>query len=73
MDAEPDIEALKTSGVKHAIVSWIPYSRTDIPTGWRRLYLTDHFQETGMVVLESDYRKKWNERSKRAMKKYEKS
>lgn len=73
-DVEPDIEKLKKEeGINHGMVTWIPYSRTEAPKGWKRLYLTDHFRETGYVLLEEDYRKKWNERSRRAMKKFEKS
>ena len=55
------------------MVTWIPYSRQDIPVGWRRLWLTDHFQETSVNELTPDYRTKWNDRARRAMKKYEKS
>lgn len=55
------------------MVTWVPYSRTEAPKGWKRLYLTDHFRETGYVILDQDYRKKWNERSRRAIKKFEKS
>ena len=55
------------------MVTWIPYSRTDIPPGWRRLWLTDHFQETSINHLDENYRAKWNDRAKRALKKYEKS
>ncbi len=74
-DVEPDIEKLKTEeGIKHAMITWIPYSKTDIPKWWRRLYLTDHFRETGYSLLEDEhYQKKWNERSRRAIKKFEKS
>jgi len=72
-DIEPDIEKLKKEGMKHGIITWIPYSRTDIPAWWRRLWLTDHFQETSVNILDTDYRKKWNERSRRAIKKFEKS
>lgn len=73
-DIEPDIEKLKKEeGIKHAMVAWIPYSRTEAPLGWKRLYLTDHFRETGYVLLTENYRSKWNERSRRAMKKFEKS
>lgn len=73
-DVEPDIDALrKDASIKHGIVTWIPYSRTDIPAWWKRLYLTDHFRETGYNILENDYRKHWNERSRRAIKKFEKS
>jgi len=61
----------KKLGVEHAMVAWIPYSRTDIAHPWRRLYLTDHFQETGYSLLEDEiYPKKWNERSRRARKKF---
>ncbi len=55
------------------MISWIPYSRTDIPTGWRKLWLTDHFQETSVNIIDSDYRAKWNDRARRALKKFEKS
>lgn len=72
-DYEPNIEELKKHGMKHGIVTWIPYSRTEIPRGWRTMWLTDHFQETGMVELTPDYKKKWNERARRALKKFEKS
>lgn len=69
-DHEPDIEALKSSGVRHAFVAWIPDRRTDIPHGWRKLWLSDHFQETGITTLDENYRKKWNERARRAEKKF---
>ena len=72
-DIEPDIEKLKHDWIKHAMVTWIPYSRSDIPTWWRRLYLTDHFQETSVNELTQDYKSKWNDRARRALKKYEKS
>ncbi len=71
-DVEPDIEMLKkTLWVRHAMVAWIPYSLRVAPSGWRRLYLTDHFQETGYTLLENDqYAKKWNDRARRAQKKF---
>lgn len=72
-DIEPNIDFLKENGVKHGMVTWIPYSRTDIPAGWRKLWLTDHFQETSVNLLSGDYKSKWNDRAKRALKKYEKS
>ncbi len=59
--------------MKHGMVTWIPYSRSDIPLGWRRLWLTDHFQETSVNILDTNYRAKWNDRAKRAIKKFEKS
>jgi hypothetical protein len=55
------------------MVAWIPYSRQDIPAGWRRLWLTDHFQETSCNILDADYRSQWNDRARRALKKFEKS
>lgn len=74
-DEEPDIEWLKASGVKHAMVAWIPYSLQEKPIGWRRLYLTDHFQCTGFTRIDDveDYTKKWNDRAKRARKKFNNS
>jgi hypothetical protein len=55
------------------MVTWIPYSETQISDTWRRLYLTDHFQETSVNILDADYQKKWNDRARRALKKYQKS
>ncbi len=53
------------------MVAWIPYSLRVVPSGWRRLYLTDHFQETGYALLENEeYAKKWNDRARRAVKKF---
>lgn len=72
-DIEPNIEKLKAEWAKHGMVTWIPYSQTDIPPGWRRLWATDHFQETSVNILDENYRTKWNDRSRRALKKYEKS
>ncbi len=72
-DIEPDIEKLKADGMKHGIITWIPYSRSDIPKGWRRMWLTDHFQETSLNIIDANYRNKWNSRSVRAVKKFEKS
>ena len=54
IDVEPDIEHIKkVTGLRHAFIAWIPYSRTrvDVPRSWRRLWLTDHFQETGYAEL----------------------
>ena len=72
-DFEPNIEMLKKGGTKHGMVTWIPYSRTEIPAWWRKLWFTDHFQETGMTELVPEYKKKWSERARRALKKFEKS
>ncbi len=53
------------------MVAWIPYSLRVVPSGWRRLHLTDHYQETGCTLLEDDqYMRKWNDRARRAQKKF---
>lgn len=80
IDVEPDIEHIKKmTGLRHAFVAWIPYSRTreDISPSWRRLWLTDHFQETGYAELDRGspgenlpYLSSWNDRAKRARKKF---
>lgn len=80
----PDIETLKKqTGLKHAFVVYIPYGDVTIPSPWRRLWFSDHFEETGYAELpmadtpttgsKTPYLASWNERSKRAYKKYEKS
>jgi hypothetical protein len=83
IDIEPNIELIqKETGLKHAFVVWIPYSRekNDIPKPWRRLWFTDHFEETGYALLSEKkeespafpptYLASWNDRSKRARKKF---
>lgn len=71
IDVEPDIEMLKTRyWVRHAWIIWIPATRREIPAGWRKLWLTSHYTTTGIVNLDEEYWKKWNERSRRARKKY---
>ena len=83
IDIEPDIEHIKrVTWLRHAFIAWIPYSLTDIPKPWRRLWMTDHFEETGYAQLvengntwtsESNplsHLSSWNDRSKRAYKKY---
>lgn len=72
VDTEPNIEQLKNEQkIRHALVVWIPSSRTDIPTWWRELWPSGHFKETWFCVLEDEnYDKKWNERAKRAKKKF---
>lgn len=48
----PDIAKLKKlTGFTHAFVVWIPYGDTPIRTPWRRLWFTDHFEETGYALL----------------------
>jgi hypothetical protein len=98
----PDIELLKEyTWFKHAFVVWIPYGEVKIEKPWRRLYFTDHFEETGfseldirdkiweireestekenldpshrsslMSHLSAPYLFSWNDRSKRARKKF---
>jgi hypothetical protein len=55
IDVEPDIDYIKkVTGLEHAFVIWIPYSRLreEISKSWRRLWLTDHFEETGYAFFE---------------------
>jgi hypothetical protein len=71
-DVEPNIEKLKKEeGIKHAMIAWIPYSQVWKPTWWRSLWASDHFQETGTNILdEIPYYQKWNDRARRARKKF---
>lgn len=71
VDTEPTKELLKTHGFVRGFVIWIPFRRTDIPPGWRKLAIGTHFTRTGFTRLENnEYYKKWNERAKRARKKF---
>jgi hypothetical protein len=59
---EPDIEHLKKiTGFKHAFVVWIPYGEVKIEKPWRKLYFTDHFEETGYAKLVQS--EKWKVKS----------
>ena len=72
IDIEPDMDFLKsTHGFEHDICIWVPWRRKEIPSGWRKLWVSSHFQENGFTILDNeDYTKKWNERAKRARKKF---
>jgi hypothetical protein len=78
VDSEPDVEYIKKmTWLRHAFIAWIPYSRTraELPKLWRKLWFTDHFEETGFAELhrERSMYASWNDRAKRALKKFEKS
>lgn len=71
VDKEPDVNEIKKSWFKHWLLIWIPYSRTEIPKWWRRLFLNTHFTTTWFSKIEDEfYYKKWSERAKRARKKF---
>jgi len=62
---------LAPHGFRRGVVIWIPFRRTEIPAGWRRLTVGTHFTRTGFVRIENqEYHKKWNERARRARKKF---
>lgn len=71
IDIEPTKELLKVHGFTRGFVIWIPARRIDIPTGWRKLAIGTHFTRTGFTHIENhEYYKKWNERARRARKKF---
>jgi hypothetical protein len=71
VDIEPTKELLQSNGFHRGFVIWIPFRRTDIPVGWRKLAVGTHFTRTGFVQIENqEYYKKWNERARRARKKF---
>lgn len=71
VDTEPTKELLKSHGFVRGFAIWIPFRRTDIPKGWRKLAVGTHFTRTGFVRIENgEYYKKWNERARRARKKF---
>ncbi len=71
LDEEPNIEKLKKDWFKHGLIIWIPYSRVNIPVGWKKLWLNSHYTTTWFTKIEDEfYYMKWKERSKRARKKY---
>lgn len=71
IDVEPDIEWLKKKfSLKHAWIIWIPEKRVDIPKGWKRFLMQTHYVYANVTRLEPNYWNKWNERAKRARKKF---
>jgi hypothetical protein len=75
IDTEPDIKMLREKyGIKHAWLLWVPKKRADIPAWWNKLtyFLNGHYYKKQSIVLLDgpEYWKKWNERAKRARKKY---
>lgn len=71
VDIEPTKELLAPHGFVRGFAIWIPFRRTDIPPGWRKLAIGTHFTRTGFTRIENhEYYKKWNERAKRARKKF---
>ncbi len=71
VDTEPTKELLALHGFVRGVAIWIPARRTDIPPGWRKLAVGTHFTRTGFTRIENhEYYKKWNERAKRARKKF---
>lgn len=74
IDVEPDLEYIhKQHPLGHGILIWVPWRRTDIPPHWKKLYLSSHFKENGFTTLDENFQKKWNERARRAHKKFLKS
>lgn len=71
VDSEPDIKLIKKNWFTHGIIIWVPYSRKEIPTWWKKLYLNSHFTTTWFSeIFDEFYYKKWKERAKRARKKF---
>lgn len=71
LDQEPNIELLKKNWFKHWLIIWIPYSKVEIPNGWKKLYVNSYFTTTWFTELSDGfYYKKWKERAIRARKKF---
>lgn len=71
LETEPDVLQLKSMGFGPGFVIWIPARRPEIPRGWKKMRIRSHFMQTGFTVLDSpDYFRKWNERARRAYKKF---
>ncbi len=71
IDTEPTKALLAPFGFKRGFVIWIPFKRTEIPAGWKKLMIGTHFTRTGFVQIENHrYYEKWNERARRARKKF---
>lgn len=71
IDTEPTREILEPHGFTRGIVIWIPFRLREIPKGWKKLAIGTHFTRTGFTYIENhEYYKKWNERARRARKKF---
>ena len=76
VDTEPEILDIKArSWLKHGLLIWIPWKKipekSRLKSGkWKYLYAATHFQHTGFWFIWENYWKNWNERAKRARKKF---
>lgn len=75
IDIPPSLKEIEASGLKHGIIIWIPWRK--LPdrlflkkNSWHRLFAATHFQHTGIGKVENEYWRNWNERAKRARKKF---
>lgn len=67
----PDIADLKAKGFKKGWVIWIPAHTATIPKGWRKMWFKTHLSSSGFTIIDSpDYATKWNQRARRARKKF---
>ncbi len=71
-DEEPSLSAIRSETRMHGLVYWTPFRRTDIPRGWNRAYrpLTVNCMAKGFSRVSPEYKKAWNQRAQRNMKKF---
>ncbi len=67
----PNLAAFRKQGFKRWLMIWVPWHAQTIQKPWRKLYLSwAHFEVTWYSLLREKYYQYWNERSRRARKKF---
>lgn len=70
-DFEPTKELVQRSGFKHGLLLWIPGKTSNVPAPWRTLWVPgSHFTSTGITRVVPEYTQLWNERARRARKRF---
>lgn len=68
---EPNFDLIERFGFKHGLLLWIPGNTVTPGPEWKTLWIPgSHFVSTGISRLYPDYTQSWNERAKRARKKF---
>ncbi len=70
LPAPPEVPALKAAGFRKGWVVWVPGRTATVPAGWRKMWLRTHMAATGFSPVDADYAKRWNQRARRALKKF---
>lgn len=70
-DEEPTEKLLRKFGFVRGLVLWVPAHKDTVPKPWKELWIPgSHFTSTGIGKVRPSFYLAWNERAKRARKKF---